>query len=229
MAKKAKKQELGSGSRDSIEDAAFGPLRITGVRCKHCEHFNGPPAFEAPCSQLGRRTFSPPCQKFTITLKAIDFTDEKGWAPRLNKLISSADQEGLAVIAALVSQEHKTRKVGFKYGQEVWVKMLGGDYLSNYGKARVVKADKEYVHLKGVGSNFQASFHHASVISPEDYEAMRLKLIDKGRIIDPDYRKYYSFIPIDKKSVVNRKMTLRGPGTSKKKTSNREVVKVRGN
>jgi len=56
----------------------------------------------------------------------------------------------LKVLAALLLGENKTRKYGYCFWQLVYVRLKGSassNYLHNFGKGRVLDADKEYVRV----------------------------------------------------------------------------------
>jgi hypothetical protein len=158
--------------------------------CQSCIFYNKQCAWGSkPCKQLGILGSSKPCKKFVLDPYTIDMLDES--SKNLQDIVSSLSTKDLGKFAILLSQEHKTRSKGFAFGQEVVVHMFKGNYLSNFAKARVISANKDYVFIQGIGG-FRGMLFHSSVLTLEQWAKKRQFLIAKKKIKDPNYASYTS-------------------------------------
>ena len=159
--------------------------------CGSCVHFKrmAYPKFKQPCVNLGIISDSKPCSKYAINPAKIKFTEDKHLR-NVTKAIDELTVSQLKLVSALLNQEERTRKAGFKAGMIVYFNMFGPDYLSNYVKAKVIWADSTYVHVEG-DNGCVATFYHKSVMRYPKWKKKELELLKTNKIKDPKYKMYF--------------------------------------
>jgi hypothetical protein len=165
------------------------------VRCRNCLFFKQAAYFKAPCSQLGVEKYARPCTHFTANHYNFNVKD-KNYIP-IAQMINSLSSDRLGEMVALLSQEIRTRRQGFRHNQTVFVHAFGDDYLSNYCKAAVITANRTYVFVQGLGKDktFRGSFLRSSVLNEEEYDKKRKTLIRKKLLRDPNLASYTQYRP----------------------------------
>lgn len=221
------------------------------TRCATCKHFNrlANPAYGEVCSQLGVIETSKPCNRYSVNPAEIKIYEQEH-VEALVEIVESLSDRDLQLMAALFNREHLTRKRGFKFGSVVYLRPFGGDYVSNYRKAKVISADREYVHIRAA-DGWTASVFHTSVLNAAAWKAKKADLTKAGKIKDPNYSKYFQIktkaqvdiekfhsqgnepISLDRSVRRNSKTLLTTEGIEEKKKSLRttpvdELLKVRG-
>lgn len=176
-------------------DKGRAPLAL-GVRCKSCLFFKHAATFKLPCSEMDVKSFARPCSRFTANHYAFDFLD--GGHQQIAELMARLKDSRIADLTALFNQELRTRKQGYRHGQIVYVRMFSDDYLSNYARAKVVLATKEYIYLQGFtkkSRSFRGSYLRKSVLTEEQFERKRRRLIKAGKLRDPALAQYTAWKP----------------------------------
>ncbi len=166
------------------------------VKCGGCLYFasRAHSKYKEPCSKLGILATNTPCNKFSADTSQFNFRGDKV-LKILSKALSKIGKEHLPAIATILNREAKTRNKGFYFGEAVYVKAFGGDYLSNYRRAYVIYADRKLVHLSG-GRNinsendFTASIGIEFVLHKDQWEKKKASLIAKGLKKDPKLSLY---------------------------------------
>jgi hypothetical protein len=174
-----------ANNRDVTPDNGKLPV-IRGVKCKDCVGFNRYAKYDDLCEKLGVQSYSKPCSRFDPDPKKLGVSDIK----LLAEVIDGMATARIPLITSMLNREHITRTNGFHMGQKVYVRVLqgSGDYLSNYGIAKVISADSKYVHVQGKGG-FRASVYHVSVLTLEQFEKKRRRLQKAGKLKDPNLKK----------------------------------------
>ena len=171
-----------------VELPKTGKQVVVGVKCRDCVYFNKNAIFSDKCENLGIQSFAVPCEKFVIDPNQIDFL-ESPEKKELAGIIKNLPDRKLAIIAALINQENKTRKKGFYFGQKVYIKIYQPDYLSNYVSAYIIAADKTHVFLQGK-KGWRGTLYHKSILTIGDFKKKKLSIIAKNLIKDPKYSTY---------------------------------------
>ena len=197
-------------------------LVIGGLFCKHCAFFQREGIYEfdkdktrerTPCHNLGVQPNSKPCPNFSVNPYEFDFNEVDGATALLSELFRGLDERKLPQFAAHLMELYKTRKKGFKFGETVYVRLFGDEYVSNYAAAKVIKVKETIerpwtgpsldpaiqrrrlrqkvlvVYAQGAG-NLRMQLKAESVLREKEFAA-RLKIMQKaGRLIDPQYARY---------------------------------------
>lgn len=194
-------------------------LVIPGLACRHCMHFLKEGLYEderdrdrerTPCKNLNVLPTSKPCPNFSVEPAEFNFGDVEDPTELLSKLLVGLDEKRLPQFAAHLVEMYKTRKKGYRFGEIVYIRLFGDDYLSNYFAVRVVKVkeviEKMYqtssldpqigkqmvrarrlvVYLQGRG-NLRLRLYDNSVMREREMVAKRKELQSKGRLVDPRY------------------------------------------
>lgn len=177
--------------------------------CSSCVFYNTNCAYgDSPCSKLGILASNKPCKRFLINPSVFDMNETKD----VNDFVGGIQTKDLCKYALLLSREVKTRKLGFFFGQEVVVQVYRGDYVSNFARAYVISADKDYVYVHGK-KGFRATLYHSSVLSLEQWDKKRASLLKRKKVKDPLFKSYTTFNP--------SKLPLLGTKTKAKKEPNK--------
>ena len=166
------------------------------LRCGSCRHHTTtpPPGDPKTCIQLGVIPEARPCEKFKPAAKALRF-DSSEKVSTFRECVSGMSPNQLKVVAAFLNQETQTRNAGFAFGEMVYLRILGGDYLQNYRRAVVVAADSDYVYVSGRFERFSAALKHSSVMKEDQWRSHRRKLLRTNSITDPNHFKLWHAQP----------------------------------
>lgn len=164
------------------------------VTCGMCTHFDkGPMAFDKLCCQLGKKTHSPACGKFTVDLSQLRGLKEEHFA-MLSAISASASDKQLALWSLAMKEASSTRKSGLHMGQTV-VFSVGGDYLACYMRGYVYSIDRATGAVYIVSSLEKMNRSHCaltlmrkSVYTLDEFWKVRKKLIAEGRVAEPKPR-----------------------------------------
>lgn len=166
------------------------------VTCRDCVFFSKRPnsKFKKPCQTIGIVSSSTPCDKFAPDPGRLNFRSDKTHR-LLAKAISKIGKEHLPLLASFLLRERKTRNKGLNFGQLVYIKVFGGDYISNYTKAYVAFADRKLVYLSNAknlknDNEFTASIGIEHVLTKEQWEKKKSTLKVQARIKDPKLPNY---------------------------------------
>jgi hypothetical protein len=181
------------------KDKRRQPIALN-VRCGSCIFFEdrAHQAFKKPCSTLGVKKFSRPCIKFFAN--PFHFLQDDPEYKLVNRLLVKYGKQ-LPTLVAWLNQESSTKKTGFTFGQTVYVRMLGDDYLLNYAKATVISSSKEQVYVQGKKLGKGGTYLHDSVLTEEQWSRKKKNLIKHKRIRDPKEKEYYKITVTPKKAV----------------------------
>lgn len=160
------------------------------MTCRECIHFKrmAYPSYKKPCLELGITEESKPCENFAPNPANISFTESKRIRQAALVIQDLSDRER-KLFAAILNQETRTRRYKFAFGEKVYFKLYGGNYLKNYVVAKVVWADSKHVHIQGV-DGFVASLHHGSVLKQAQWSKLEFELIRDNKIYDPSRARY---------------------------------------
>lgn len=203
------------------------------VRCRDCFHFEREraPRFDDICSRMGILDKGRPCTSFLPDAHIINMESAEGKAA--HSLISELSTRRLALFAALLQQEKRTRSYGFVHGDEIYVKVFPGDYLSNYARGWVIMINRKRVFVQGSKPNFRGVFVLDSIIDRAKFTEIRKDLLKRKRLVDPQLSKYTSWRPkkvtVDyEPPVVDGMLQERVNKKSAKKSGGDTVLNMRG-
>ena len=162
------------------------------ARCRDCTHFTGvahPKLGSAGenCATKGILGAAKPCKYFQIDPRSIKFdqnTTEGEYIRMLTDIVRGMSDRSLSQVAAVLNQESKTRAQGLRFGEQIYFALGNVNYLSNFVSGRVVKADSEYVFIRGE-SRTVAQIKKEHVFDQEGWERHRKKLRKSSRYLDP--------------------------------------------
>jgi hypothetical protein len=171
------------------------------VRCRDCFHFMRQKAsgYKDICSRMGILSSGRPCTKFMPDAKIFSLESDDG--RDLRNFISSISATRLSLYASLLVNERVTRRQGFNFGEQIYVRLFREDYLSNYGKAWIIMATPQRVFAQGENDKFRGNFLRASVLDVEQFARKRKALISRQRLIDPNLQSYTRWRPKTKMDV----------------------------
>jgi hypothetical protein len=195
--------------------------------CGQCIHLKrmAYPAFKKPCIELGIIEESKPCEKFAANPALIKFSDSEH-TRNIAKAMRELNDRELKLLAVVINQETRTRKRGFEFGQIVYFRVFGGDYISNYVKAKVVSADRDYVHVQGADGCL-ATLYHKSVLTGKEWKKKEFYLLKINKIKDPNRAKYLK-APTKAEREVNKIMNKALPPDLTSDIRNKSVILAGG-
>lgn len=164
------------------------------VRCRNCIHFRRQraKAFKDVCEKLGVKGESRACSYFFAN--PFYFKRKEEEFKVFEDMVRDLPRAQVQSLIGWMQQELVTRRSGFAFGQTVYVRMVGDDYLRNYAKGIVVSADKTHVFIQGDEKRVSATMTlmKDSVFSEEKWKKKRAALIARGRVRDPNASKIFS-------------------------------------
>lgn len=155
------------------------------VSCKNCSHLTKEKLNGKYCKDLGILEVSETCASFRPNVQelrkltpAVEVTD-------LFKAIRALPDSMLPIVASLLARESKTRTfTAFKILQPVMVVIEGeGNYMSDYCRAYVLDADKEYVRVINKEGTIIAQFplDSTSVLTGKQFKVRKLTMLPGTR------------------------------------------------
>jgi len=142
------------------------------------------------CSKAGKERIHTACPKFIPVVE-----DLRGDATNLDlvaNIINNMDDRGLKIFSLLFAGASRTRRMGMRFMQRVYVRyrgLAGSDYLSNFMEAYVMVASKDIVKL--VSKDFRCVLTYSrermpTLYTEEEFEPKRAKMVAQSKLIDPD-------------------------------------------
>lgn len=161
------------------------------TRCKNCIHFATHRAekFKSVCSFLGVKPESRPCPSFFAN--PFEFKPKQKEFKAFQDLVQDLPKSKITALLGWLQQELITRSSGMEFGEVVYLRTVGDDYLRNYSKAVVISANRKYVFLQGAKKKFTAMVLRSSVLNEKQWKAKRASLISKNKIRDPKAHTIY--------------------------------------
>lgn len=157
------------------------------------------PKCKGTCSvEKGYISSSKACKHFSPNTNQIKGFIASDKFESLAQIIQSVPQEALSIIASTLYIEKHTRKIGFKFGQKVYVRYRGGsgsNYLSNFMIAYVFSANEDHVRVVSREGNCSLHFKKSIVTrggviyTVEEFDDLRDTMVKKGKYVDPDTTK----------------------------------------
>lgn len=148
------------------------------------------------CSKLGKTATSKSCPYFIADTKPLQVLQKRDAFDALVGLLKEIPKDGLRNVASLLYNEKKTRAAGYFFGQKVYVRYRGAanaDYLSNFMIARVMSVNSEFIRLTSQDGKCNLTFMKKTckdiILSVEEFDELRKKMVAKGRLVDPDVKK----------------------------------------
>jgi hypothetical protein len=177
-------------------DFSLNTSLTCNVKCGDCVFFarHYSPAYKEPCIKLGISSKSKPCKRFSPDAAKLNIRNDVTLR-KLSSALRNIGKDNLHIVASILLKEARTRREGFYFGQPVYVKVFGGDYLSNYRKAYVSHVERGLVHLS-CGRNindaktFTASVSPEAVLTVDEWKTKKSRLLSKGMKRDPKLSQY---------------------------------------
>ncbi|MNQ23841.1 hypothetical protein D3C85_370180 [compost metagenome] len=148
------------------------------------------------CSKLGKTATSKPCPHFIADTKPLQPILKRDAFDTLSRLFQEIPKDALRNVASLLYNEKKTRAAGYFFGQKVYVRYRGAanaDYLSNFMIARVMSVNSEFIRLTSQDGKCNLTFMKKTcqdvILSVDEFDELRKKMVAKGRLVDPDVTK----------------------------------------
>jgi hypothetical protein len=175
---------------EPVSFSLTGSALTLNVNCGLCRHHSrmAHPALKKVCREKGILEEAKPCARFSADPRQIKFSDDEQLLA-VSEWIGQAPKKKLLLLAALLTQEERTRKQGRYFGEVVYILALGGEYITNYRRCRVVSAVKDYVTVEGQG--IIATVMTSSVLSIKQWKKKKALLAATGKKRDPRYKTYF--------------------------------------
>ena len=159
------------------------------VSCKHCVFLNKEKLNGKYCQDLGIIGTSKTCGAYKPNVHNLRASEGSEEVIDLFKAIRALPTDYLPIIASLLVRESKTRTFSkFKILQPVMVVIDGnGEYLSDFCKAYVLDADKEFVRVINKSGTFIAQFplDSTSIYTLSQFKAIKDKLKKAKKLHNP--------------------------------------------
>jgi len=174
------------------------PFKLTGssltinTTCGTCKHFRRipHPAYGEICAAKGIFDTNKPCTKYSVDSSQLGVHSDK-LLQEIAELMAKVPKKQLVLVSALANRESRTRKYGFYFGQTVYVRLLSSDYISNYRRAIVTEANKDYVYISDSKQGFTMMVYHSSVLTNEQWLEKKAQLKKAKKIVDPKYAEFF--------------------------------------
>jgi len=145
------------------------------------------------CSKIDKTSTTKACTHFIADPKPLQPIMKRDSFDALVALIQEVPDDALRSLASMLYNEKKTRRTGYFFGQKVYVRYRGAanaDYLSNFMIARVMSVNSEYIRLTSQDGKCNLTFLKKNcqdhILSTEDFNAVRTRMLARGRLVDPD-------------------------------------------
>jgi hypothetical protein len=172
------------------------------LRCGSCSGLNREKLISGAgtfCEGQGKLKTSKACNQYRPDVFALSWKPSHQKVDSLNMLamaMTDFTPNELQIVAALFLREKKTRQVGFKFWQKVYIRIKGSateNYMDNFVTGRVLDADKEYIRIiSETGKTcIQAVYdlNSSTVYTIERFRPIRSKMLKDGKLIAPQSRK----------------------------------------
>jgi hypothetical protein len=150
------------------------------IKCGDCVFHTNLATYGRPCSELGTLSAAKTCARFVADPAQLGEAADVG--PLLRAI---AGVRNGAMVASIVLSSRKVGRLGFRLGQTVYFRVMGGDFLCNYARAIVIGASGRDLVLSGV-QTFRALVGASQLMDRDAWEVKRARLVKAGRIDDPD-------------------------------------------
>lgn len=159
-----------------------------GLKCEKLIEKN-----KGVCATVGRTSQSEPCKHFQPDVRPIQGLIGTDGFEALVGLVRNVPSDALRSLATLLYAEKKVRRLGFNFGQKVYVRYRGtsrSDYLSNFMLAHILSVQGDYIKVASKDGKCVATFLYdnvdSQIYSVDRFDVLRQKMIKKGRLVDPD-------------------------------------------
>ncbi len=154
------------------------------LTCRRCIFFEAHATYEKPCRALGRDEDAPTCTRFKPDPRQVGLDrDDMAEAFALMRKVGTRK---LPLLAAVIMQAAANKRHGgdLRAGDQVFVRLRAGDYLSNFGAGMLVFIDKWNATVLG-HKGFLAEVGRDSILTRSEYEELRERMLRKEQINDP--------------------------------------------
>lgn len=189
-----------SSMKKSIEKKVVDSLKSQKPTCGDCLGFNCEVIRDkSVCESRGIIATEKPCQQFVPDTDALrPLVEDEETFIGLSRLVASVDDTQLRKLGALMMREKQTRAAGYHMGQKVYVRYRGlarSNYLSNFMSAYILYADRTVVKIASrdgkIGMTFAGRARDA-ILSPEEFEPLRERMVKRGKYADPEVQRHVS-------------------------------------
>ena len=184
---------------------------LAQTHCGSCTFLNHDKHFEAKCSTLGKIPSSRACTSHLPSIFPILNTPKRVEIVHdLSNVMNVLSDTELQALGALMIREKITRKAGYRFGQKVYVRIMGAgnsNFLSNFAVGYVLDATSEYVRVIGDSGKVTMQVindpNSATLYSVPRFSKMRNDMIAEGALHDANGlksrsgRAYTSILPLD--------------------------------
>lgn len=168
-----------------------------------------------PCDSVGVLAESKPCAKFRPDVFALS-DDSLSAYRQLTNLTKGMSERDLRIVAAAVMTESKTRQLGLRAGQRVYVRYrsyVGRDYISNFMLCYLLDAREDVMHLTSKDGTVRFTFptpvgaklDGPSLYSAAEFRPMIQKMRAEGKYFDPKAETSKRLLPEEDVSYMVRK------------------------
>ncbi len=163
-------------------------------QCGTCLYHSREKIFEEKCSAQGKIPTAKSCSSFQPdSYQLVEHDPLHSDLEMVANVMHKMTPHQLILLSALVNKDRFTRKHGYYFYQEVYFRYCGSpgqNYLSNFVRARVLDADKDFVRL--VGDNEKHRMYlvvenkkNASLYTPKEFRVLRAEMLREHKLVDP--------------------------------------------
>lgn len=164
------------------------------LTCGSCRYLQTDKLDKEPCNAKGKIPSSSPCTQHAPDVFPLVRSSGhmQSQLLKLADIASHTTPKQLETIAAMLLRVRPLKRLGFTFYQKVYVRVQGSprsDYLSNFGVAHVLDADREFVRLVGEsGTTYMIMNEKDSntYFSVSRFQEMRERMLTEKKFVDPD-------------------------------------------
>lgn len=144
------------------------------------------------CEKMDRIESSPACSSFAPSLVGFDSYINTSGFDRIRSIIAETPTELLRQFGSVFLMELQTRNAGYFFGQKVYVRYRGtngSNFLSNFMVAYIMYASMTHIRIMSHDGRCSLTFDYrckANILTPEEFEPLRKKMLKNNKLVDPD-------------------------------------------
>lgn len=177
---------------------SYQKIAKVSLTCGSCRYLQTDRLDKEPCNAKGKIVSSKSCTQHSPDVFPLVRSAGHVYSDlvKLSEVVSSMGHKQLEVIAAMMLRARVLKRFGFTFFQKVYVRAQGdhkGDYISNFGVAHIIDADKEFIRIvgdSGTSYTLMNEKESTSFYTVNRFQALRKEMLEGKKFVDPDADKY---------------------------------------
>lgn len=178
-------QESGRVSRDNVV-----------LRCAECMHFEGSPhpSVGQACNLIGVKRYATAPNCYTPNVHVFRKTSPQTLSLLSSVVASFSPQQSLVLMGLLKEQASMKKKFNLSFLERVFF-CVGEDFMENYFGGFALGSDPDgrilivgHQYFKDQKSSIVASLSRGSVFNWEEFQKLKTKMTDQGKLYQPRRR-----------------------------------------